>query len=255
VIVTDPNGVRRLLDWHPRHDQRSLSFPMRELLPDAMSTLQHRGRVLWAHGEQLDQGSEGSCVGMAWMQEALTSPVRVDLLRSGYPLPAITVARGIYHEARSIDVAQGNNWPEGASVLSGAKVMTRMGWLREYRWCFEITEVIQTLVHRGPVVLGIPWLREMMLPSVRGELIAAGNVVGGHAILATGYDPAKIMHPSGDAFARTARSMVHLQNSWGRNWGQDGGAWIETSTLERLLDDNGEACVPTKRSYGRVVAQ
>jgi hypothetical protein len=249
MITRDPNGLARHLDWVSRHDPRSLDYLMRDLLPDATTTLRQRGKVLWQHGEQLDQGSEGSCVGMAWMQEALTSPVRVDLNRSGYLVPALSVARSIYQEARVIDVADGNTWPEGASVLSGAKAMTRLGWLVEYRWCVEILDVIQTLVHRGPVVLGIPWLDGMWLPDTFGELHATGPAVGGHAILANGYDPSRIVHPSA---GRPARSMIHLQNSWGRDWGQDGGAWIESSALENLLRDGGEACAPVKRAYGRI---
>lgn len=238
----------RRLDRIPHFDERSRQYPMRALLPSPAETLARRTLSVWRPGPILDQGQEGACVGFGWAQEALMSPVRVNLSGPGayYGVSDPNeVARRFYRDARAIDRDMGNDWPEGASVLAGVKVMQRFGYVLEYRWCFDITDVIQTLIHHGPVVLGIPWHNSMYTPDEVGELFLDGRVVGGHCIAASGYHPAKVL---GD---REARTMIQLTNSWGEGWGLGGQAWIGVQSLAALLADQGEACVPVHRSYGR----
>jgi hypothetical protein len=66
--------------------------------------------------------------------------------------------------------------------------------------------------------------------------------VGGHAILAIGYNP------SSQAF--DGKETIILQNSWGKSWGIDGIAEIVVEDLDRLLREGGEACVPLVRGFG-----
>ena len=40
---------------------------------------------------------------------------------------------------------------------------------------------------------------------------------------------------------------ILLHNSWGKNWADDGCAWISWDDLSWLLKKNGEACIPTIR--------
>lgn len=243
----------RRFDRQPHFDERSREYPMRAALPVG-GVGAHRSSALWKPGVILDQGSEGACVGFGWTQEAVMSPVRVSVADMAQRLwiggSANSVASAVYHNAQSEDRAMGNNWDGGASVLAGAKAMSNLGYIREYRWCFSIDDVIDTLIYHGPVVLGINWHESMYYPDGFGELQTDGAVVGGHCIVASGYNVGKIMHPSS---GRPPRSMVQLTNSWGPVWGQTGQAWIEARKLSELLADGGEACVPIHRSYGRAV--
>ncbi len=246
----------RKLDRQVYFDQRSWAYPMRAVLPAPERSLLQRTAVQWKPGIMLDQGREGACVGFGWTQEAVMSPVRVPIADISQRLwignGPNSVAMAVYKLCQLKDREMGNNWAEGASVLAGAKAMTELGYLREYRWCFDITDVIQTLIHFGPVVLGINWHYSMYFPDIYGELQTDGDVVGGHCIVASGYHPGKILHPSA---GRPARPMVQLTNSWGPGWGKGGQAWIGVPQLAALLGDNGEACVPVHRSYGRQLAQ
>jgi hypothetical protein len=239
----------RTFDWVSRHDVRSRNYPIRTELP---AVVQRRPR-LWLPGPSLDQGREGACVGHSWVNEATASPVRVDLTRaalpglqgSGQPWPRDpqALAFAVYLAAQRVDEWEGEAY-DGTSVLAGAKVMQRLGLLREYRWAFGIDDVVATVIAHGPVVLGIPWL-DGMYEAPGGEIRATGVVVGGHAILAHGYHPAKVVN------GRPAREMVRLENSWGLGYGEGGGGWISLDDLAWLLEQDGEACAPAHRSYGR----
>lgn len=240
------SAANRTLDWHSYHDPRSRNYASSAVLEPFTTRQAKRARVFWKPGPQLDQGQEGACVGFSWTQELFTSPIRVPLQPFHAP---DAFAAGLYHRARQLDDFPGEDY-EGTSVLAGAKVITEHGWMSEYRWAFGIDDVIQALLYSGPVVLGIPWFDDMFTPDLYGELHKGGGLAGGHAILANGYHGGKQVHPSS---GRPARPMIHLQNSWGPAWGQDGGAWIDTAALSELLHDDGEACVPMARHYAKAV--
>lgn len=175
----------------------------------------------------LDQGAEGACVGFGWGAELATTPVRVPVSNEG--------ARIIYQRAQHHDREMGNNWDEGASLLAGAKAVTEFGFVRRYHWAFNIQDVIETLVRKGPVVLGINWYSGMYHTEPNGLVRVFGDWVGGHCILANGFWPD---HPQfGD--------VVVWTNSWGRGYGLNGRGYIRTSDLQRLLREDGEACIAT----------
>lgn len=226
------SAANRTLDWHSHHDPRSRQYPSADVLDTVTERQLKRSRVFWKRGPQLDQGRDGACVGFSWTQELFTSPVRVAIAPSTDPNGFAT---GIYHRARQLDDTPGEDY-EGTSVLAGAKVIKEHGWMAEYRWAFGIDDVIQALLYNGPVVLGIPWYDDMFTPDVANVIHKGGGLAGGHAILANGYQGA------------AGRPVIHLQNSWG-DWGNDGGAWIDTATLADLLSEDGEACVPMGRHY------
>ena len=229
-----------VLNWVPRFDERSRAYPIRELL---RPTLVRKDR-LWRPGQILDQGREGACVGFGWTAEALGSPVRVDLLwmKIDAPKEPNAFARNVYHQAQKIDQWEGEAY-SGTSVLAGAKVMSSLGLLKQYRWAFSIDDVIDTVVSRGPVVIGIPWYYGMYT-APNGILKVSGSKVGGHCILVVGY---KVSDP---AFG--GEDSLILQNSWGEGWGNKGLARIRKSELAELLKNGGESCVPVQRSYGRL---
>lgn len=225
-------SVERSFDWRPRHDFRSRFYGIREaVIPMAPRNITWRTPV-----NVIDQGSEGACVGFGWTNEASTTPVAIPGLDNTY-------ARGVYREAQRIDEWEGEDY-EGTSVLAGAKVMVRRGYLREYRWAFSIDEVILALGTIGPVVLGIEW-RSGMYDAPGGILGTDGYVVGGHCILAHAHRKSGSSSPFPDG-----EPAIGLLNSWGRSWGINGRAWIRKSDLAELLSRDGEACVPFRRSWG-----
>ena len=224
----------RKLDWTPRFDERSKSYPIRGIV---RSTVKRKNK-LWKVGPVLDQGSEGACVGFGWTGEALASPVRVDLnrIKARAPKEPNAFAQYLYHFAKTIDEYEGEDY-DGTSVLAGAKAMQTFALLKEYRWAFSFEEMLDGLISKGPVVLGIPWY-EGMYEAPNGILRVSGKNVGGHCILAVGYK----VYPGGE-------DTVILQNSWGPEWGINGLAEIRVTELEKLLKD-GEACLPISRRFG-----
>lgn len=233
----------RTFDVLPSTDDRSLDYPVRPLLAAA---IEPRRRV-WRRGTVLDQGSEGACVGFAVTQELISSPARVKLDAVDLPDPAPThpqeFAFWCYHRAQHDDEWEGEEY-SGTSVNAGMKVARDVGLIGGWRWAQTRTDLRDTLIDHGPVVLAIPW-HYGMYEAPGGELRVGGEQVGWHAILCNGYDPALRWNGQG------RREMFRLVNSWSTAWGQFGSAWIEADALWSLIEDNdGEMVVPTGRTLG-----
>lgn len=214
----------------PSFDERSRRFGVRPKI----GTVDRKAKRWMAARQRVDQGAEGACVGFGWVNELLASPNRVHMYN------AQQTARDIYHEAQRIDEWPGEDY-EGTSVLAGAKVVAGRGLMSEYRWAFGIDDVIDTLVTLGPVVLGINWYESMYETRPSGRVEVSGWNVGGHCITATGYDPS-VRLPGESRF-----EAVRWRNSWGAGYGDTGDGWISVEDLERLLNENGEGCVPIVR--------
>ncbi len=209
----------RRLDRLPHRDARNADYPIRTLV-DGKAPRSYT----WSCTAYLDQGSEGACVGHAWAHEVAARPaVR--------PVDS-TLAFGIYRRAQQLDPWPGEDY-SGTSVLAGAKATVERGFIREYRWAFSWDDFVLALGYAGPVVLGINWYTGMFDTDDRGFIAPTGRVAGGHAILATGVS--------------VRNQTVRLHNSWGREWGVRGDALIAWPDLERLLNEDGEACVPMVR--------
>jgi hypothetical protein len=215
--VSDPRLDRRV-----HFDERSRAFPIRQLIP---AIAKPRG-YSWACDVNLDQGQDGACVGFSVSQEAAARPVVV---------PGITndVAVEIYHRARVLDDFPGEDY-EGSSVLGGIKAGRERGWYPEFRWAFGLDDLVLAIGYKGPAVLGINWYTGMFDPDTSGFLHVTGVIEGGHAILANRVNVQK--------------RYVTLHNSWGLTWGLNGEAKITYEDLDRLLHEQGEACIPVRRA-------
>jgi hypothetical protein len=191
----------------------------------------------WTEGPILDQGREGACVGFGWIAELLSEPIVPD------PMPITASAESealtIYHIAQTIDDFPGENY-SGTSVLAGAKVMQQKGYIGEYRWCFSVDDLRDTVLKYGPVVLGVPWYSGMY-EAPNGLVQISGELVGGHCLTVTGYRPNFTLNGQTADFFR-------WRNSWGPDYGINGSAYITTQDMDRLIHEGGEMCVPVTRT-------
>jgi hypothetical protein len=201
----------------------------------------------WECELNLDQGSEGACVGFAWTHELAAKPFTVER--------DINFALAIYNRARQLDYWPGEDY-SGTSVLAGIKAVQEIensrgnSLIKEYRWAFGTEEVIRTIGYKGPVVLGIEWHSSQYYPDENGRIWLNGDVVGGHAILAKGINLVW-KNPDGPKTyvnIDELNSLVTLHNSWGEDWGINGDAWFTVYELNYLLGQDGEACIPMRRS-------
>lgn len=221
--VNDPR-LDRLIEF----DEQSREYPVRQVL----AASQPRS-FTWRCKSWLDQGQEGACVGFALAHELAAWPAEVPDLTNDF------ARTRIYWEAQKIDPWEGGAYPgaspqyEGTSVLAGVKIAHKLGYFKEYRWCFGIQDVLLALGYNGPVVLGIPWYYDMYEPNADGFIRPTGSIVGGHAILARAVN--------------IKDRTVTLRNSWGRDWGRDGDALITWDDLSSLLQQRGEAVAMIKR--------
>lgn len=212
--------MERTFDRVPQFDERSLNYPIRTLLPDQPRSYTWRLPA----PEVLDQGREGACVGHAWAHEVAAPPKR--------SLSSSNLAFHIYREAQKVDEWSGEAY-SGTSVLAGAKIVQSLGHMDEYRWCFSLADIALAVGRQGPVVVGLNWYSGMFSPDADGYIHPTGSLAGGHAILCNGVN--------------IKRRRFMLTNSWGRGWGRDGTCFISFDELDRLLHEQGDACVPVRR--------
>jgi hypothetical protein len=210
----------RTLDRVVQFDARSRAFGIAPLL----ATEAPRSYT-WSCRTHLDQGVEGACVGHAWAHEIAARPV---------VLPADSaLAFGIYHRAQVLD---GQPWPEGTSVIAGAKATRERGFISGYRWAFGLGQALAGVSRHGPAVLGLNWYEGMFDTDRDGFLRVTGDVVGGHSLLAVGVN--------------VRLRTVLLHNSWGPSWGMNGKAYMTWDDFGRLLAEDGEVCLPTRTRPG-----
>ncbi len=228
------------LDRVPQPDPRNRQFGVAEVLP---RRIPKRGRS-WACRPRLNQGQEGACVGFGWTHELAAAPVQLDTIATE------PFARSLYREAQRVDEWPGEDY-SGTSVLAAAKVLTNWGYLAEYRWCFNIDDLIDTIVAYGPVVMGTDWTPSMFDTRPSGLLEVSGAPAGGHSWLARGV----ILKPRFKGEPKITEPVIRAPNSWGASWGKGGEFYIKASDLERLLKGldrwPGDACVPVQRLRGK----
>ncbi len=224
----------RRLDRLPEFDKRSLAY----LAVEGIEQKPLRSYT-WSLADRLNQGQEGACVGAAVTHELLARPAKVKGVDMAYAREEI-----YWRSQRDFDDWPGGAYPgatpfyEGTSVLGGMKAATALGWYGGYTWAWSVEELALAVAYRGPAVLGVNWYGSFFEPDADGLITIAGNVAGGHAILANGVS--------------VKRRQFRLTNSWGPSFGLDGQCFISFDDMARLFDEAGEAAVPVKRK--RVIA-
>ncbi len=215
-------GIKRKFGRLIKFDERSRNYPIRNLI----SAVAKPRSYTWSCGIVLDQGSESACTGFAVSQEAAARPVEIFGITN-------KIAQEVYYRARQLDEWPGENY-EGSSVLAAIKVGVERRWYKEYRWAFSEGDLCLAVGYKGPAVLGINWHEGMSEPDKKGIIHAVGLVQGGHAILCNGYN--------------VKTGLYRLHNSWGSDWGINGECFMSSMDMVKLLNTNGEACIPVIRS-------
>lgn len=256
TTVEDPRLDRMYeLDW------RSLNYTIDAKLGVATEPMYRPRGYTWSVNHWFDQGPDGACVGFAFAHDLAGRPYEVEDVTENY------AKYKIYHEAQKIDPWEGGSYPgaspvyEGTSILAGAKVCQKDEFYHSYHWALSAEEVARGIAYFGPCVLGVNWYGGMFQPDAQGFIRPQGSVAGGHAILAHAV---KIHYKRGWSgwWNRTwrdvdhDRSFVTIHNSWGRGWGSDGTAKLSLTDLQRLLNENGDACFParTNKRYANLNA-
>lgn len=207
-------------------DEQSRQYPIRTVVPDRPPR-----SYTWSLDAALDQGREGACVGFGWSHALLARPQLCTNIDARF------AREKIYWPAQRIDPWPGGAYPgaspryEGTAVLAGAKTVAELGAIGEYRWAFGLEDVLVALSFAGPVVLGLNWYEGMFQANRNGFIAPTGRLMGGHCIAARGLN--------------VRQRTVTLHNSWGPRWSRLGASCLITwDDLDRLLQEDGEACIP-----------
>lgn len=238
-----PNLRSRLGRRHAP-DQRDHAYPLRALLDQ--QRLEDRTYRYWsANRVVLDQGDTPECVAYAWTHFLADPPTShrvsdLDVLASNPLVGGVTPEKGpftqrLYDEAQQADEFADTPPAGGTSVRAGAKVLQGWSLIQNYHWAQSIDDVVDAVLHLGPVIVGTNWLENMFEPEWDGHryvLDVTGPSAGGHAYKIDGVNK--------------ATSWARMKNSWGRNWANQGHAYLHLADLERLINDDGEAAIATE---------
>lgn len=198
-------------------DPRDAKHLIRRQVTDRISRYWHQGQW-W--GDQLDRPE---CVGYAFAHWIEDGPVTHNTGKRPTVDPT-----WIYKEAQKVDEWAGEAY-SGTSVRAGAKVLKALKYIKEYQWTTDLMTLANAILTRGPVVIGVWWYEGMMEPDETGFIRATGKIVGGHAVLINGVN--------------TKSRKLRAKQSWGRAWGAAGNAFITFDDMEKLLAQDGEACL------------
>jgi C1A family cysteine protease len=184
----------------------------------------------------VDQGNLGSCTA-----NAIGNAHRFGQMKQGQPNPFLPSRLFIYYNERAVEGTV--NSDSGAMIRDGIKTIANQGACPEKLWPYNISKFTkkpsstcykEALKHQAisyqrlvqspsqmkgclasgyPFVFGITVYESFESPAVAktGTVPMPGSgekVLGGHAILAVGYDDAK--------------QRFIVMNSWGTGWGDKG---------------------------------
>lgn len=211
----------------------------------------------WTH----DQGKEGSCIGHgSVMERAITNTAQNVLLRYLYPTRRYDPI-SLWNQAKVID-----EWPDtnpgddnGTSVRAAYDVLRILGarkvksmrlsnnvpvprgleaWnlangVVSNEWAAGVDQMRAAIASKTPVTIGVNWYEGFDTPQLVGNdwtVTKYGKIRGGHCVCVYG--------------ASDKRQAFKFKNSWGKSYPL---AWIPYGVMQRLLNEQGEACISVDR--------
>lgn len=217
-------NIKKRLGRIIKPDERDKGFLLKSVIPEIETDRTYK--YWWPSGWWGDQGDTPQCVAYSWAHWLAAGPITQKKSRSGGRAPYDP--NSLYHEAQKLDYWEGEDY-DGTSVRAGAKALVNHGFVSEYRWTWDIDTMTDAVLKVGPVVVGTWWLSDMIHPDSKGKIKASGDKVGGHAYLIDGVN--------------TDKELFRIKNSWGRQWGKNGFAYISFDDMNYLISDDGEVCM------------
>jgi hypothetical protein len=202
-------------------------------------------RRLWkmhAPDFRINQGQEGTCVGHGTVNQLAGSPLpHVDFPSFADVNVAHAMARQLY-----LDITDDSTYQQGAYPRDAMAWCVSKGYAESYYRLVSSDEVLDWLLHHGPVGFASPWYDSSW--NVRGDgsytklpylrVDPDSGLAGFHYYVLSGVDLAP-------EDARPPR--VRMWNSWGPWWGLNGCAAIALDDLPILYD--GDAYVMAEEVF------
>lgn len=239
-MTNEPGGLGAIVHF----DDRSRAFQIATLL-DAQGIVKPRSYT-WSCAPRLNQSAAGTCVGHAVAHEIAARPV---VRPASHDL-----AIELYDEAQQNDPWTETPPIEGTGLIDGVKAATRRGFYSEYRWAgagsgHALEDLILAVGYKGPALVATNWHTGMDSPASPSYRVhAQGAVRGRHAVLYNGVSIKWLgrQHLT-VADIDLTRTLFRIHNSWGDWWADHGECFISAADVELLLQEQGEACIPTVR--------